>query len=73
MSLYPATQKNPALAANIVKMLDTAIGAVEENQGWAATFTNETSAQNFVGGMKAGYQARENQPVQDYLEERSGV
>ena len=34
---------------------------VDENQGWAATY--ETSAQNFVGGMKAGYQARENQPV----------
>jgi hypothetical protein len=34
---------------------------VDENQGWAATY--ETNAQNFVGGMKAGYQARENQPV----------
>jgi hypothetical protein len=151
MSLYPATQSNPALAANIVKMLDTAIGTVEENQGWAATFTNESTGdrpldpapgrefvfnkylvkitptaidiykggelvmskpgdfsnptrqdmynarryttdlfnreqkkkqlarpmenmgQMFVGGMKAGYQARENQPVQDYLEERGGV
>jgi hypothetical protein len=155
MSLYPATQSNPALAANIVKMLDTAIGtdleestgdrpgdpapgrefvfnkyfvkitptaieiyhggdlvlskpgdfsnptrqdmynarryttdlfnkqlkkkemarlagkAVDENQGWAASFTNET--QLAVGGMKAGYQARENQPVQDYLDERGGV
>lgn len=26
MSLYPATQKNPKLAANVVQMLDTAIG-----------------------------------------------
>ena len=26
MSLYPATQKNPKLAANVVKLLDTAIG-----------------------------------------------
>jgi hypothetical protein len=26
MSLYPATQSNPALAANVVKMLDTAMG-----------------------------------------------
>jgi len=26
MSLYPKTQKNPKLAANVVKMLDTAIG-----------------------------------------------
>jgi hypothetical protein len=34
---------------------------VDENQGWAATY--ETNAQNFVGGMKAGYQARENQPM----------
>jgi hypothetical protein len=45
--------------------------AVDENQGWAASFTNET--QLAVGGMKAGYQARENQPVQDYLDERGGV
>jgi hypothetical protein len=45
---------------------------VDENQGWAATY--ETNSQNFVGGMKAGYQARENQPVaeqdQDYIEEK---
>jgi hypothetical protein len=27
MSLYPATQSNPALAANVVKMLDTAMGS----------------------------------------------
>jgi hypothetical protein len=33
MSLYPKTQSNPALAANVVKMLDTAIGteAVDED------------------------------------------
>lgn len=37
MSLYPATQKNPALAATVVKMLDTAIDSLDENQGWAAT------------------------------------
>lgn len=46
MSLYPTTQKNPKLAATVVKLLDTAIGSeqgVEENQGWAATFTNEES------------------------------
>jgi hypothetical protein len=29
MSLYPVTQKNPALAANVVKMLDMGMGAVE--------------------------------------------
>ena len=34
MSLYPATQKNPKLAANVVKMLDTAIGTeVAESRG----------------------------------------
>ena len=27
MSLYPATQKNPKLAANVVKLLDTAMGS----------------------------------------------
>lgn len=32
MSLYPKTQKNPALAANVVKMLDTAIGGEELNE-----------------------------------------
>lgn len=45
---------------------------VGENQGWAATY--ETYAQNFVGGMTAGYQRRENQPVAeqdlDYIEEK---
>lgn len=39
MSLYPKTQTNPKLAATVVKMLDTAIGAeLEENQGWSATY-----------------------------------
>jgi hypothetical protein len=47
--------------------------AVGENQGWAATY-EATSAQNFVGGMKAGYQARENQPVsEDYIQEKTSV
>ena len=31
MSLYPTTQKNPRLAANVVKMLDNAIGSVDED------------------------------------------
>ena len=32
MSLYPATQKKPALAANVVKLLDAAMGsAAAEN------------------------------------------
>jgi hypothetical protein len=74
MSLYPATQKNPALVANVVKMLDTAMGGeLGENQGFAATFTNEMDAQNMVGGMTASYQQRENQPVnEDYLDEATG-
>ena len=47
--------------------------AMGENQGWAATY-EATSAQNFVGGMKAGYQARENQPVsEDYVQEKTSV
>jgi hypothetical protein len=63
MSLYPATQKNPPLAANVVKLLDTAIGG---EQG-----VTEVDAQNFVGGMTASYQRRENQPVdEDYIDEK---
>jgi len=47
--------------------------AMRENQGWAATY-EATSAQNFVGGMKAGYQRRENQPVsEDYVLEKTSV
>lgn len=38
MSLYPRTQGNKKLASNVIKMLDTAIGSVNENQGWAATY-----------------------------------
>jgi hypothetical protein len=59
MSLYPKTQNNPKLAANVVKMLDTAIGTeVAENQGWAATYES-------VGGMHASYQDRYNQPIDE--------
>ena len=44
MSLYPKTQQNPKLAANVVNMLNTAIGSTEvsENQGWAATLEAQT-------------------------------
>jgi hypothetical protein len=59
MSLYPKTRNNPKLAANVVQMLDNAIGtAVEENQGWAATYES-------VGGMHASYQDRYNQPIDE--------
>jgi hypothetical protein len=45
MSLYPVTQKNPALAQNVVKLLDAAIlPAVSENQGWAATLEDKKSS-----------------------------
>ena len=123
MSLYPATQKNPRLAANVVKMLDTAIGSeLEENKiinpknidvfyrpvqnsrgrrviarnipttaldrllqklsdkfavpvesfEWQESdLIDEMDGQNFVGGMTASYQQRENQPVaEDYVPEK---
>lgn len=123
MSLYPSTQKNPKLAANVVAMLDTAIGSeLEENKiinpknidvfyrpvqnsrgrrvvarnipataldqlleklsnkfavpidsfEWqAADPVVEMDGQNFVGGMTASYQQRENQPVaEDYMVEK---
>ena len=53
MSLYPATQKNPKLAATVVKMLDMAIGGLQEH------FPQQLAQ----GGMTASYQARDNQPV----------
>ena len=54
MSLYPQTQTNPKLAANVVKMLDTAMGTLDEANG-------PPGQQG--AGMTAGYQRRENQPV----------
>jgi hypothetical protein len=73
MSLYPKTQNNPKLAANVVQMLDTAIGtAVAENQGWAATYEADgiTAGTGVTGGMHATYQTRYNQPTtEDYIEE----
>ena len=63
MSLYPTTQSNPKLAANVVKMLDTAMGGEQS--------VAEMTAQNFVGGMTASYQQRENQPIdEDYIDEK---
>ena len=123
MSLYPATQKNPKLAANVVAMLDTAIGnelaegkdinprmidvfyrPVQDSRARRVVARNipasvldrlleklsnkfgvpvssfewqeadpvaEMDGQNFVGGMTASYQQRENQPVdEDYIEEK---
>jgi len=68
MSLYPKTQNNPKLAANVVQMLDTAIGTeVAENQGWAATYEADglTAGTGVTGGMHASYQTRYNQPVDE--------
>ncbi|WP_353482443.1 hypothetical protein [Haliscomenobacter sp.] len=123
MSLYPDTQKNPRLAANVVAMLDTAIGSelaegkdinpqmidvfyrpvqnsrarrvvaqnipasvldrllkklsdkfgvpVESFEWEKADTVSEMDGQNFVGGMTASYQRRENQPVdEDYIDEK---
>lgn len=55
MSLYPATQKNPKLAANVVKMLDMGMG---EQQGVA-------EADNAGAGFGPGYPGtyeEENKP-----------
>jgi hypothetical protein len=94
MSLYPVIQTNPKLAANVVKMLDTALGSeqgVAEKLGddrpklgnkrdagksvrkWRSERgLDEMDGQNFVGGMTASYQQRENQPIaEDYIDERS--
>jgi len=86
MSLYPKTQSNPKLAANVVQMLDTAIGSQAVAEGERPTFTpsfkklvarykqhdmTEMDGQNFMGGMTASYQARDNQPVaEDYAVEK---
>ena len=74
MSLYPKAQSNPRLAANVVQMLDNAIGTeVAENQGWAATYEADglTAGTGVTGGMHATYQDRYNQPtMEDYVEER---
>jgi len=49
MSLYPKTQRNPALAANVVKMLDTAMGG--KDQG--VTEVNELPGKDKVQGATA--------------------
>ena len=58
MSLYPATQKNPRLAATVVKMLDTAIGSeVAETTNPMTANTSGSGA-----GMTATWQRKHNQP-----------
>jgi hypothetical protein len=80
MSLYPATQTNPQLAATVVKMLDTAIGSEPDVKEAVNPMTANTSGAG--AGMKAGYATRENQPPMeshtvgyiqedpDYIEEK---
>jgi len=61
MSLYPATQSNPQLAKNVVRMLDTVMGTAVAEQ---------VTRQMSQGGMRASYQSKYNQPiVEDYLDE----
>ena len=55
MGLYPKTQKNPKLAQTVVKMLDMAIGGLQEH------FPQQLAQ----GGMTASYQARDNQPIDE--------
>jgi hypothetical protein len=66
----------------VVKMLDVVMNTVQENQGWAATYEEDLSplseyttanTQGAGGGLRASYQQRENQPMdesEDYLEEK---
>jgi hypothetical protein len=49
MSLYPATQKNPKLAANVAKMLDMGMGN-ELDEGWKQNL----GAAALAGGMALG-------------------
>jgi len=54
MSLYPDTQKNPRLAATVVKMLDTAIGTEQLNEflpALGAAIGGELAAATELGTM----------------------
>jgi hypothetical protein len=50
MSLYPDTQRNPALAATVVKMLDTAIGQVADVDE-AADYIEEKWSQKYKSSI----------------------
>jgi hypothetical protein len=58
MSLYPATQKNPALAANVVKMLDTAMGT----EVTEASFDKEAFRRH-MADLAAREELRKTDPV----------
>lgn len=74
--MYPAIKGRDDVVTTVVNMLDLSInGDVQENQGWAATFTSEEIGQMAgtpASGLRASYQRRENQPMaEDYIDERS--
>ena len=48
MSLYPATQSNPKLAANVVSMLDTAMGAETVDEDRRSTIPSADSELNAI-------------------------
>jgi hypothetical protein len=85
MSLYPATQRNPALAANVVKMLDTAIlGSEQLNEflpvlgalagralaGAGASALTRTAAGMAGQAVGSEIQDRLSSDDEDYLEEK---
>ena len=61
MSLYPATQSNPALAANVVKMLDTAMGSQVDEDLSRRGFLRGLGAAAVAGA--AGSAMAQSQPV----------
>lgn len=62
MTLYPKTQKNPRLAANVVRLLDSAMSA--------ATESRLQMLESRIRGLLEVYRRmRENAP-QDYIEEK---
>ena len=61
MSLYPAAQKNPKLAANIVAMLDQVMGG---QQGLAEGISNDMSTKDMIAYLR---QHHDTNLHQDYL------
>jgi hypothetical protein len=61
MSLYPATQSNPKLAANVVAMLDTVMGG---EQGMAEGVSNDMSTEDMIAYLR---QHHDKNLHQDYL------
>jgi len=76
MSLYPATQKNPKLAANVVQLLDIGMGAesVEEGKGipYPGTYEQENNMFKKRGPERFISMTTESKVTEnsDYLEEK---